>query len=185
MLATFLDWLGHGGLLAAFAAAALLSLMIATWWGEMAGIRPHRDKSGLGGFAFLYLFFGLRWLLLAPLVVVGAAEMLPGSTLWWLLGHALLGFAGTRLFERGLAIVREDRVVPLWIGLTGALLVPAPALLLGCHVVAFACFQQPLVAWPVLLALHTWGFWQRRRELFRPEPPPPPSEVVDTDRGGR
>lgn len=185
MLANLLEWLGHGGLLAAFAAAALLSLMIATWWGELAGIRPHRDKSGLGGFAFLYLFFGLRWLLLAPLVVVGAAERLPGSTLWWLLGHALLGFVGTRLFERGIAIVRQDRFVPLWIGLAGALLVPAPALLLASHVVGFACFLDPLLTCPLLLGLHAIGFWQRRHGMLRPEPPPPPSEVVDTDRGGR
>jgi hypothetical protein len=36
-----------------------------------------------------------------------------------------------------------------------------------------------------LLGLHAWGFWQRRREGLRPDPAPAPSEVVDTDRGGR
>lgn len=183
MIASVLTWLGDAGLLATFGVAALLSLMIATWWGELAGIRPHRDKSGLGGFAAIYLFFVMRWLLLAPLVVIGASPF--AAWPWSLLAHALLGIASVQLFGRGIAYVQKDRVVPLWLGLLGALLVPAPALWLGADVVRFACFDVPLIAVGVLVLLQAWGFWQKRRELFRPEPAPAPSEVVDTDRGGR
>jgi hypothetical protein len=128
VIASFLTWLGDAAMLATFAVAVLLSLMIATWWGELAGIRPHRDKSGLGGFAAIYLLLAMRWLLLAPLVFVGASPFVAWP--WILLGHTLLGVLG-------------------------------------------------------LLGLHAWGFWQRRRERFRPDPAPAPSEVVDTDRGGR
>lgn len=183
MIASFLTWLGDAALLAVFGVAALLSLMIATWWGELAGIRPHRDKSGLGGFAAIYLFFVMRWLLLAPLVVIGANAFVAWP--WSLLAHALLGVASVQLFGRGLALVQQDRFVPLWLGLLGALLVPAPALWLGADVARFACFDAPLLPVLGLLGLHAWGFWHRRRERFRPEPAPVPSEVVDTDRGGR
>ena len=167
MIASALTWLGDAALLATFGVAALLSLMIATWWGELAGIRPHRDKSGLGGFAAIYLFFVMRWLLLAPLVVIGARPFVAWP--WSLLAHALLGVAS----------------VQLWLGLLGALLVPAPALWLGADVVRFACFDVPMIPVGVLVLLQAWGFWKNRRERFRPEPAPAPSEVVDNDRGGR
>lgn len=183
MIASFLTWLGDAAMLATFAVAALLSLMIATWWGELAGIRPHRDKSGLGGFAAIYLLLAMRWLLLAPLVFVGASPFVAWP--WILLGHTLLGIASVLLFGRGLALVQQDRFVPLWLGLLGALVLPAPALWFGADVVRFACFDAPLVPVLGLLGLHAWGFWQRRRERFRPDPAPAPSEVVDTDRGGR
>lgn len=185
MLTSFLSWLGSAGSLLAFAVAALLSLAIATFWGELAAIRPHRDKSGLGGFAAIYVFCGLRWLLLAPLVVSGAHAMLPGCAWYWLLGHLLLGIFSMWLFERGLRIVRQDRVVPLWLGFTGAVLLPGPAAWLGSEVVALPTFASPRIVTGLLLSLQAFAFWRRRRELFRPDPPPAPSEVVDTDRGGR
>jgi len=178
-----LTWLGDAALLAMFGVAALLSLMIATWWGELAGIRPHRDKSGLGGFAAIYLFFVMRWLLLAPLVVTGANAFVAWP--WSLLAHALLGVASVQLFGRGIEHVQQDRVVPLWLGLVGALVLPAPALWLGADIVRLPCFAAPLVPVAALMLLQAWGFWQKRRELFHPEPEPAPSEVVDTDRGGR
>ena len=183
MIASFLTWLGAATRLAVFGVAVLRSLRTATWWGELAGIRPHRDKSGLGGFAAIYLFFAMRWLLLAPLVFVAASPYVAWP--WILLGHTLLGIASVQLFGRGLVYVRQDRYVPLWLGLLGALVLPAPALWLGADFVRFACFDAPLVPVAVLLLLHAWGFWQRRRERFRPDPAPAPSEVVDTDRGGR
>ncbi len=183
VLTTFLSWLADAALLAAFGASNMLSLMIAAWWGELAGIRPHRDKSGLGGFAAIYLFFGMRWALLAPLVVCATVEWLPGHWSIRLLVHLLLGFVSVRLFGRGIAMVQQDRVVPWWLGCLGAVLLPAPALWLGCEVVVPKDHAAPQIAMAVLLLLHALCFWRRRRELFRPEPPPPPSEVVDTDRG--
>lgn len=183
MFASILTWLGDAVQLGVYGLAVLVSLMIASWWGELAGIRPGRDKSGLGGFAAIYLFFVIRWLAFAPMIVQGGSERLPGAWPWWLLAHLLLGLASIRLFERGLAYVQQDRVVPLWLGLSGAVLLPAPAIWLGAEALAWACVGGPGFATAVLLVLHAWAFWQRRRELHRPDPPPPPSDVVDTDRG--
>lgn len=184
MFASILTWLGDVVQLGVYGLAVLVSLMIASWWGELAGIPPGRDKSGLGGFAMIYPFFAVRWLAFMPLLVLGANARLPGSWPWWLLLHGVLGVASVRLFERGITYVRADRVVPLWLGATGALLLPAPAFWLGTEAVAWACVGGPLPTSGALLVLHAWPFWQRRRELHRVRPEaPPPSEIVDTDRG--
>lgn len=184
MLASILTWLADLVQLGVYGLAVLVSLMIASWWGELAGIPPGRDKSGLGGFAMIYPFFAVRWLALAPLVVLGANTRLPGSWPWWLLLHGGLGVASVRLFERGIAYVRQDREVPLWLGVSGALLLPAPAIWLATEAVAWACVGDPKLVAAALLALHGWPFWLRRRELHRVRPAsPPPSEIVDTDRG--
>jgi hypothetical protein len=98
----------------------LLCLMIAAWWGELAGIRPGRDKSGLGGFAAIYIFLSLRWL--------GLAILLPNWS--WLLVHTTLGVVSVLGFGRGVERVQRDQVVPVLLGLLGAWL-PVPVLLVA------------------------------------------------------
>lgn len=185
VILSFLSWLGDAALLAAFALACLLSVMIATWWGELAGIRPHRDKSGLGGFAAIYLVGGMRWVLLVPAVVGGDAG--PWFAACWarLLAHVLLGLTSVWLFGRGVALVQRDRLVPTWIGVLGAVLLPAPALWLGASCVWSTNQNAAAIATALLLLLHALGFRNRWRARFRIDPPPPPSDVFDTDRGGR
>ncbi len=169
MTATLVSWLGDAILLGAFGAALLLSLMAATWWGELAGIAPGRDKSGLGGFAFIYPFFGTRWLLFAGLLLTEPnAALVPGGRLVALLTHLLLGVASVRLFERGLARVQRDEPVPLWLGVVGSTLLPLPVLAVvsaGCQ---HACFGAPWLATTLVAGLHLWGFWQRRGGMRGP-----------------
>ena len=166
---TFVPWLGDAVQLAAVGCTLLLSLMVATWWGELAGIAPGRNKSGLGGFAFIYLFFGTRWLLGAGLLLMQpVAANVPGGRLVALLAHLLLGVASVRLFERGLARVQRDERVPLWLGIVGSTLLPLPLLAVvsvGCQ---HACFGAPWLATTVVAGLHLWGFWQRRLGMRGP-----------------
>lgn len=105
----------------------LFSVQIACGFGELCGIRPGRDKSGLGGFAMLLIFFPIRWLGLAALLAFVAR---PGESWWLLAGHAVLGLASVQLFQRGVDRVHRDLVVPWLAGLAGSTLIPAPAWLL-------------------------------------------------------
>lgn len=107
------------------AVVLLGSLFIARGFGELCGIRPGRDKSGLGGFAVLYLFFALRW---AGLAVALWATAPTGQGLWLLAAHAGLGAVSLRTFGHGIARVQADRVAPAWQGLLAGVLLPAPAL---------------------------------------------------------
>ena len=147
----------------------LLSLMIAAWWGELAGIRPGRDKSGLGGFAAVYLFLPMRWL--------GLAILLPNWS--WLGVHAALGALSAFGFERGLQRVQHDRQVPMLLGLIGAWL-PVPA-----WSIAFLAANDlsttgrvGLLTGLAVIGLHAITFLLRRGDLrrVRPAPPPPPPE---------
>ena len=148
----------------------LLSLMIAAWWGELAGIRPGRDKSGLGGFAAVYLFLPMRWL--------GLAILLPNWS--WLGVHAALGALSAFGFERGLQRVQHDRQVPVLLGLAGACLA-APTwsvALLSVHDLS-TTGRAGLLSGLVVLGLHALTYWSRRGDLgrVRPAPQPEPTEL--------
>lgn len=139
----------------------LLSVMIANWWGELAGIRPGRDKSGLGGFAAIYLFFAVRWL--------GLAILLPSWS--WLGAHAVLGALSGYGFGRGVDRVQGDGEVPALLGLLGAWL-PVPVLWVEFTAVHG---MEPTGGASVLLglgmlALLTLPYLHRRRDLRRVRP---------------
>lgn len=105
----------------------LFSAQIASGWGELCGIRPGRDKSGLGGFAAMYVLFVIRWTALALGLVVFGND---GERLLLLGGHTALGLASVVLFEHGCKRVRNDRMVPNALGVLGGVLVPTPAVAL-------------------------------------------------------
>ena len=139
----------------------LLSVMIATWWGELAGIPPGQDKSGLGGFAAIYLFLPVRWL--------GLALLLPSWS--WLAAHAVLGALSAFGFERGVERVQQDRELPAALGLLGALL-PVPV-----FAVEFAAVHQLSMTGPVALlgtlaiaGLHAAPCLHRRSSMRRVRP---------------
>jgi len=106
----------------------LISLQIAAGWGELGGIRPGGDKSGLGGFTMLLIFFLFRWIALAIGLVVTASE---GE--WWqlLAAHGVLGWISVTLFQRGVTKVQRDGTVGNLVGILGSTLLPAPAWLLA------------------------------------------------------
>lgn len=141
----------------------LLSLMIAAWWGELAGIRPGLDKSGLGGFAMIYLFLPVRW--------VGLAILLPSWS--WLGAHAVLGALSGYGFGRGVDHVHNDRELPVLLGLLGAWL-PVPVLWVeftAVHGMA-ATGGASLLVGVGLLALLSLPYLHRRRDLRRVRPAP-------------
>lgn len=148
----------------------LLSLMIANWWGELAGIRPGRDKSGLGGFAAIYLFLPVRWL--------GLAILLPSWS--WLGAHAVLGALSGYGFGRLVDHVHDDGEVPVLLGLLGAWL-PVPALWVGfTGVHGMEPTGGPsLLLGLGMLALLTLPYLHRRRDLRRVRP-----TAVDTPSEG-
>jgi hypothetical protein len=108
----------------------LVSVQIAAGWGELCGIRPGRDKSGLGGFTMLFALFGCRWVVLAVCLLCVAPT---GARVWTLVGHTVLGFVSARIFSRGVDRVHEDGTVANAIGLLGSTLIPAPAWTLAVH----------------------------------------------------
>ena len=145
----------------------LFSVQIAAGWGELCGIRPGRDKSGLGGFAMLLMFFLVRWLALALCL----AALSAGAERWWLLaGHGGLGWVSVTMFNRGVARVQADGTVGHFAGVVGSTLIPAPACTLA--------LQRANVAWlgdsPAALAavaaivvlLHFACYRQRRSSML-------------------
>jgi hypothetical protein len=148
--------------------ALLFSAQIAAGWGELAGIRPGRDKSGLGGFAALFVLFLGRWLVLAGALLAVAHV---GEGRWLLAAHAGLGGASVLLFQHGLARVQGDRTLPNVLAVLGGVVLPAPA----C---TFA-LQRANAAWlgdgdatlaatgAAVVALHFACCYTRRRDLLR------------------
>jgi hypothetical protein len=110
-----------------FAFAGLCSVYIAFAWGELCGIRPGGDKSGLGGFAFVLLFALLRGVALAIGLLVVARD---GESWWLLLVHLGLGVLAWRCFEREVRRVQADRWPSLSVGLFAGVLLPLPVLTL-------------------------------------------------------
>ena len=108
----------------------LISVQIAAGWGELCGIRPGRDKSGLGGFTMLLALFGFRWVVLAAYLLCVAPT---GLRVWVLVGHTVLGITSARIFTRGVDRVQRDGTVANAIGLLGSTLIPGPAWTFAVH----------------------------------------------------
>lgn len=149
----------------------LLSVQIAAGWGELCGIRPGRDKSGLGGFAMLFVLFAIRWAALAIcLLCVPPA----GERLWTLVAHGALGMASYRLFSRGVDRVQHDGTVGNGIGLLGSTLIPAPAWAFAVHGVNAEWLGGSTLAvvgpGVVIALLHTALHEQRRRSMLASRP---------------
>jgi hypothetical protein len=146
----------------------LLSLHSACAWGELCGIRPGRDKSGLGGFAAIYLLTGMRWLGVA-LVLFAVAR--PAERWPLLAGHLALGWLAIWLFHRGLRLVEHDRFAPLALGVLGGVVLPLPALTLAVARTNFEGPEEPTIALALvtgsLLLLHAACFRNRRADMLR------------------
>ena len=145
----------------------LISVQIAAGWGELCGIEPGRDKSGLGGFTMLFVLFGFRWLALAIcLLCVPPA----GERLWTLAAHGALGGASARLFTRGVDRVQRDGRVSNAIGLVGSTLIPVPAWAFAVHGVNTDWLGGSTVALvatgAVIALLHAAMHEQRRRSML-------------------
>lgn len=110
----------------------LISVSMAAFYGELCGIEPGRDKSGLGGFAFAYLFMLMRWPLVAAGLLIGHARgaipYLPPDWPWWslVLAHAALGAIAAVAFGRGVDHVHADRRLPAAFGVLFGVLLPLP-----------------------------------------------------------
>jgi hypothetical protein len=145
----------------------LLSAQIAAGWGELAGIRPGRDKSGLGGFVAIFVLFAVRWLALAGVLL---AVVRPGETAWLLGAHVALGVVSLLLFQHGLGHVEKDRMAPNALAVLGGVLVPVPACTLALHRVNSGWLgggTATLAALGVaLLALHAACYRARRRDML-------------------
>ncbi len=147
----------------------LLSAQIAAGWGELCGIRPGRDKSGLGGFAAILILFVMRWGAIAiGLLVVGG----DGERLWLLGAHLALGIVSTVVFQRCVDGVSHDRMAKNTVGLLVGVALPTPALALvasranavwaGDSAVALAAFVAAIGA------LHFACYTSRRRDMLQP-----------------
>jgi hypothetical protein len=138
------------------------AIICASAWGEMAGVQPGGDKSGLGGFAMLLMFMAMRWLGVAVLLWGGvmrdAFDFLPGGR-WSQFGillaaHLALGglcYWGFTAITNGLQV---DNMAPQrWTWVVG-LLIPVTVLALAAWAVnrEFFSRNQP-VALALLLAL--------------------------------
>lgn len=146
--------------------ALLCSLSMAGAWGELCGIRPSGDKSGLGGFTMVLLLAIVRWLAFALALAVVAR---PGERTWLLAAHAGLGVAATWSFSRLVDRVHGDRTVPAALGAAIGVGVPLPALTLALvRLHGAGRHDAPLVfalTAVALAALHGLVFHQRRRGM--------------------
>jgi hypothetical protein len=145
----------------------LMSVQIAAGWGELCGIEPGRDKSGLGGFTMLLMLFAFRWIALAIcLLCVPPA----GERLWTLAAHGVLGCASARIFTRGVDRVQRDGRVGNAVGLLGSTVIPAPAWAFAVHGVNAKWLGEStyaLVATGTVIALlHAAIHEQRRRSML-------------------
>lgn len=146
----------------------LLGMHGACAWGELCGIRPGRDKSGLGGFAAVFLLTGMRWLGVALIlgVTTGAGER------WWLLAaHLALGALAAFSFDRCLRRVQHDRPAPAAIGVFAGVLLPMPALTLAIARANLGSEADSAIAFGLvagaLLLLHGICFHRRRADMLR------------------
>lgn len=162
---------------AALVFGIFVSVSIAAFHGELCGIEPGRDKSGLGGFAFAYLFLMLRWPLVAAGLLVGhgrgAIPFVPADWPWWSLlsVHAALGALAAVAFGRGVDRVHVDRRLPAAFGAFFGVLLPMPALwaaVVGTNAawLGNSPFALAAVA-SLLLAIHGLPFRSRLLDMRR------------------
>ncbi|MBL9076191.1 MAG: hypothetical protein JNL08_01725 [Planctomycetes bacterium] len=152
----------------------LISAQIAAGWGELCGIRPGHGKSGLGGFAAMWILFVIRWGALAiGLLAVGAE----GERIWLLGGHTLLGLASSRLFQRCVDRVARDHVAPQALGWLAAVVLPTPAAMFvalrGNAIWSGDSAAAASVYAVAIAALHFACYTSRRNDMLRPARPQP------------
>lgn len=161
---------------AALLIGVFVSVIIATFHGELCGIEPGRDKSGLGGFAFGYLLMSIRWPLVAIGLLVGhghdAIPLVAADWPWWslLLGHGALGALAAFAFGRGVDHVHADRRLPAPVGAFLGVLLPLPALwaaIVGTNASWLGGPIAPAVVAMLLLAVHGLPFRARLRDMRR------------------
>lgn len=158
----------------------VLSLYVAFCWGEMAGIAPGRDKSGLGGlFAVLFLMTA-RWATLALALWIavlrgGFADWIDGSR-WvvfaWVLGaHLLLGAGSYQAFNWVSDGLMHDQTLPQRFAWLFGIVLPLPALLAGGWALNRAWVSRsPRLAVALMLGViivHALGFRAQLRDMQR------------------
>lgn len=145
----------------------LISLQIAAGWGELCGIRPGRDKSGLGGFAMLFVLFGIRWVVLAVCLAFAPPF---GERIAALAAHVVLGVVSACLFSRGCDRVQKDGTVANGLGLFGSTVLPAPALLFAVQGVNVAWLGEGLRTFVAvgagIVLVHLTVHERRRRSML-------------------
>ena len=163
----------------ALAAAALVSLLTAHAWGEMAGIPRGGDKTALGGLAVVLLFMACRWVALAvalaTAVKAGALDaLLPSRALQYLVvlgAHTLLGVASYAGFNWIVNGLTRDVMGPQRLAWLFGILLPLPAFL----VAGWGLWRGWLGRHPIpaaglvlgLLLLHLLPFRSARADMLR------------------
>jgi hypothetical protein len=146
----------------AFLVGLLMSLQTAHAWGEMAGIAPGGDKTGLGGLFAVLVLLGIEWLAVAAALACGVLK--GGFDGWFsargmqvavlLGGHLTLGafcFFGFNWIAEGLTL---DQMGPQRLCWLFGVLLPLPALLAalaGLHPNGLT--RHPRIALVVALAV--------------------------------
>jgi hypothetical protein len=172
------------------------SVFLATCWGELCGIRPGGDKSGLGGFMATYLFMMMRW----PAILLGfwlganrgGLDGLPidADQVFWIgLGlHAALGALSLWAFGKLLTFVQNDRFAPAWCGWLCGVALPLPVATAAIVAANRGWLGDGLVpaaiVLAVLLALHWLPFRARLNDMRRPRRAPEwdPNQPGPTER---
>jgi hypothetical protein len=123
---------------ACLAGIVLVSVMLASWWGELAGIAPGFDKTSLSGLMAFPLFMGVRWIAIAVLLGIIAWRATLGflpEGRWARLGvvlgvHGVLGLVSWTGFEAIARGLQNDDFGPQRWALPLGVLLPLPALAL-------------------------------------------------------
>ncbi len=151
-----------------FAFAGLCSVYIAFAWGELCGIRPGGDKSGLGGFAFVLLFALLRGVAVAIGLLCVARD---GEAWWLLLAHLAIGVIAWRCFEREVRRVQAEHWPSLSVGLLVGVLLPLPAFTLVLVRTNERWLGDGVSAWSIvaggLAGAHALCHLRQRRDMLR------------------
>lgn len=185
----------------------LISLMTASFWGEMAGIARGGDKSGLGGLAWVLLFMAIRWtamlVALAAAVSTGAFEPFV-ATRWGQYGlvlglHLALGLVSMYGFNWISDGLTRDEMGPQRLSWVFGVVLPLPAFLAaGWGLYSGWLARHPRLTAALLLglvALHLLPFRHRLLDMrasaervrgiraaeraAEPEPDPPAGATPD------
>lgn len=178
---SFLLTLALNGILAV---GLFLSIYVATAWGEMAGHLPGGDKSGLGGFAMVFILMALRWLALA--LVLSAGVMRGGFDDWVAGGrgrqflvvlglHLAVGVLSAWVFNTLADGLTADRAAPRLVTALCAILLPLPALLAGGYAIQRDWLTRhsrvAAVLAVAIVALHAYLYRDRLRDMERSRAP--------------
>ena len=160
------------------------SIYVATAWGEMAGHFPGGDKSGLGGFAMVFILMGVRWLALAAVLAAGVMRggfetLVDGGRGRQFLvvfgAHLLVGILSAWLFNTLANGLTADRAAPRTLTFLGAVALPLPALLAGAYAIQRDWVTRhgrlAAVLAVAIVALHVYLYRDRLRDMERSRAP--------------